>query len=724
MTTLARWCFRHRLTVVGIWVALLVAVAVPYALLGAKYNNAFDLPGMESSRAQDLLQAAAPKQAGDSDQIVVRVQHGSISDPAVRKRVSAMLTKVAKLPAVSSVESMYGPGGRAQIGKDGTIGYATVIFDQDADNIPAADITRVVDTAQAAGTQNLQVELAGEAVEDATEAATPVTEYIGVLAAGIILFIVFGSLLGMIVPLVVAIAGLGAGLATIGLLSRVMTINSTAPTVAALIGLGVGIDYALFIVTRYRTGLREGLAPEQSAVQALNTSGRAVLFAGGTVVIALLGLLVLRISPTTAIGISAAITVLFTVLAAITLLPAFLGLFRGKLISRRQRRNPVHQSEGFWVRWADLVARRKTVFSLVAVLIILVLSIPTLTLRLGSADAGNDPKGTTTRAAYDLLAEGFGPGSNGPLVLVAQPRPGDSKALKTLIKDVRHTAGVASVSVTQSPKLAVVEVVPDSAPQDKATSTLIDHLRQDVIPAAEKGSTLQVYVGGATATYNDFSGVLTGKLPLFLGIIVLLGCLLLMVAFRSIVVPLTAAVMNLLASAASFGVVVAVFQWGWGSELLGVGKAGPVEAVLPVIMLAILFGLSMDYQVFLVSRMHEEWQHTGDNRRSVSVGQAQTGRMITAAAVIMICVFVAFVFGGQRTIAEFGVGLASAVAIDAFILRTLLVPALMHLFGRANWWLPRWLDRILPQVAIEGAPQRPPVTQAPPKVNYPAGFTG
>ena len=724
MTALARWCFRHRLTVVGIWVALLIAVAVPYALLGAKYNNAFDLPGMESSRAQDLLQAAAPKQAGNSDQIVVRVQHGSISDPAVRKRVSAMLAQVAKLPSVSSVESMYGSGGQTQIGKDGTIGYATVVFDQDADNIPVADITRVVDTAQAASTQNLQVELAGEAVEDATEAETPVTEYIGVLAAGIILFIVFGSLLGMIVPLVVAIAGLGAGLATIGLLSRVMTVNSTAPTVAALIGLGVGIDYALFIVTRYRTGLRDGLSPEESAIQALNTSGRAVLFAGGTVVIALLGLLVLRISPTTAIGISAAITVLFTVLAAITLLPAFLGLFRGKLITRRQRRAlPSTQKNGFWYRWADLVARRKTVFSLVAILIILVLSIPTLSLRLGSADAGNDPKGTTTRAAYDLLAQGFGPGSNGPLVLVAQG--GDTKIMKSLIKDVRDTAGVASVTSSSSPKLSVIEVVPDSAPQDEATSNLIDQLRHDVIPAAEKGSTLKVYVGGSTATYTDFSGVLTGKLPLFLGIIVLLGCLLLMVAFRSIVVPLTAAMMNLLASAASFGVVVAVFQWGWGSELLGVGKAGPVEAVLPVIMLAILFGLSMDYQVFLVSRMHEEWQHTGDNRRSVSVGQAETGRMITAAAVIMICVFVAFVFGGQRTIAEFGVGLASAVAIDAFILRTLLVPALMHLFGRANWWLPRWLDRILPQVAIEGAPTPallpvPVRTTAPPAVVTPA----
>ena len=424
MTTLARWCFRHRLTVVGIWVALLIAVAVPYALLGARYNDAFDLPGMESSKAQSLLQASAPKQAGDSDQIVVRVHHGSIDDPAVRTRMSTMLKTVATLPSVSSVSSMYGPGGQTQISKDRSIGYATVTFDADADKIPVADITRVIDTAQALRDQNLQVELGGAAITTAEEVATPTTEYIGVLAAGVILFIAFGSLLGMIVPLLVAIAGLGAGLTTIGLLSRLMTLGRDAPTVAALIGLGVGIDYALFIVTRYRIGLRAGLPPEDAAVRALDTSGRAVLFAGGTVVVALLGLLVLRIGPATGMGISAALTVLFTMFAAVTLLPALFGLFRGRLINRRQRRAlaagiPAVQDSGFWARWADLVARRKTVFSIIAVLVILVLSIPALSLRLGSADAGNDPKATTTRAAYDLLAQGFGPGSNGPLVLVA-----------------------------------------------------------------------------------------------------------------------------------------------------------------------------------------------------------------------------------------------------------------------------------------------------------------
>ena len=714
MTELARWCFRHRFTVVTIWVATLAAIAVPYLMLGASYNDAFNLPGMESTKAQSLLQATIPAQAGDSDQIVVHVRHGSVQDPAVQRRVAPMLAEVAALPSVASVQSMYTPAGAAQISQDRATAFATVTFDAQADKVPVADATRVIRTAQAAADANLQIDLGGEAVTDATGTSTPSTEYIGILAAAIILFVAFGTLLGMLVPLLVAIAGVGAGMITIGLLSRVTTIGTVAPTVAALIGLGVGIDYALFIVTRYRSGLQNGLAPQDAAVRALNTSGRAVLFAGGTVIIALLGMLALRITPLTGIGLAAAATVLFTVLAAITLLPALLALFGTRLITRRQRRRlatagpPADDAgSGLWGRWADLVARHKAAFSIVALLIIAVLSIPTLSLRLGAADAGNDPAGTTTRTAYDLLADGFGPGSNGPLVLVAPLHgPGDATALNALASTLRHTPGIASVQATPATaatRLGVIDVVPTSAPEAQATSSLLSHLRQDVIPAAEKG-TLHVYVGGATATNDDFAHVLTGKLPLFLGIILTFGCLLLMIAFRSIVIPLTAAVMNLLASAASFGVVVAVFQWGAGSELLGVGKAGPVESILPVIMLAILFGLSMDYQVFLVSRMHEAWQHTNDNHRAVRTGQAGTGRMITAAALIMICVFMAFVFGGQRTIAEFGVGLAAAVTIDAFVLRTVLVPALMHVFGKANWWLPAWLDRILPRFSIEGAP--------------------
>ncbi|MEU0821175.1 MMPL family transporter [Streptomyces mirabilis] len=741
MSALARWCFRHRLLVVGIWAAVLVALAVPYATLGARYSDAFSLPGTESSKAQARLHASEPRHAGDSDQIVVHMRRdGSIRDTAVRQKVTSMLDRVAALPSVASVTSMYGPAGAPRISKDGRTAYATVTFDAQADRIPVADVTRVIDTAQAARDADLQVELGGQAISSAAEGEAQSTEAIGLVAAGIILFVAFGSLLGMLLPLLVAIAALGAGLLAVGLTSHVMTLGSDAPTVAALIGLGVGIDYALFIVTRHRTGLRSGLAPEQAAVRALDTSGRAVVFAGLTVVTALLGLLVLRIGPLSAMGISAATAVLATVVAAVTLLPALLGLFGGRLLTRRQRRaltardagtghpplnRQRHGTAQSLGRWAEQVERHRTLFAVAALLVVTVLSLPALSLRLGTSDAGNDPKGTTTRAAYDLLAQGFGAGSNGPLVLVAQlGAPSDGPALNRLVSAVRSTPGVASATAgppAAATGLSVIDVVPTGAPQDEATSALLTHLREDVVPAAERGSGLTVYVGGTTAASGDLAALLAGKLPLFLGVIVALGCLLLMVAFRSVLVPLTAAVMNLLASAASFGVVVAVFQWGWGSELLGLGKAGPVEAELPVIMLAILFGLSMDYQVFLVSRMHEEWEHTRDNHRAIRIGQAETGRLINAAALIMICVFTAFVFGGQRVIAEYGVGLAAAVAIDAFVLRTVLVPSLMHLLGRANWWLPAGLERILPRVSIEGAPSREPVPVVPvPVVPVPA----
>jgi putative drug exporter of the RND superfamily len=390
-----------------------------------------------------------------------------------------------------------------------------------------------------------------------------------------------------------------------------------------------------------------------------------------------------------------------------------LGFLGPKVLSRKERRRlaaeGAHEphAEGFWARWALLVQRRPKLLAVVATLVMLTLTLPVLSLRLGSSDSGNDPAGSTTRQAYDLLAAGFGPGFNGPLQLVAEVKsPADTAALAALATKLRTEPGVASVApfpTAAGAKVAIISVVPTTSPQDAATSDLIQRLRDSVIPAAEQGTSLQVYVGGTTAIFDDFADVLTSKLPLFIGVIILLGFLLLMLAFRSLLVPATAAVMNLLAAGASFGVVTAVFQWGWGTDLLGIGKAGPVEAFLPVIMLAILFGLSTDYQVFLVSRMHEEWVHTGDNTLSVTRGQAATGRVITAAAAIMICVFAAFVFGGQRVIAEFGIGLASAVFLDAFILRTVLVPAAMHVFGPANWWLPQRLDRRLPHLSVEPA---------------------
>jgi RND superfamily putative drug exporter len=713
MARLARWCFRHRVVTLLLWLLALVGVFVAERVAGTAYSTDFSLPGTESTRALDLLGSAMPGQSGDSATIVWRVANGTVRDPDVQQRMSDVLGRVAQAPSITMVTSPYDPAGAAQISPDGRTAFATITFAGHGQQIRTSDIQNVINIAQSGRTSGLDVELGGSPIQQVNQISTSVSELVGILAAAVVLLIAFGSILAMLLPLAIALLSLTTGTQTIGLLSHVLTVADIAPTVAALIGLGVGIDYALFIVTRHRNGLKAGMTPADSAVRALNTSGRAVLFAGATVCMAMLGLLVVQLNFLTGIGIAAAVMVLYTMLTAVTLLPALLGFLGMRVLTRRERRalaregpRDVH-TQGFWSRWSAFVARHPRILTPVALAILAVLIVPLFALHLGSSDQGNDPSGTTTRKAYDLLASGFGPGFNGPLQLVAQLRsPGDQEALTALVQAVRQTPGVAEVTplpVRQGADVAVVQVIPTTSPQDVKTNELIVHLREQVIPQAERGNTLQVFVGGQTAIFDDFATVITGKLPLFIGVIVGLGFLLLLIAFRSILVPLTAAVMNLLAAGASFGVVVAFFQWGWGSETLGLGKAGPVEAFLPVMMLAILFGLSMDYQVFLVSRMHEEWVHSRDNTHSVTVGQAATGRVITAAATIMIAVFLAFMFGGQRIIAEFGLGLASAVFIDAFVLRTVLVPALMHLFGNANWWLPRAVDSWLPHLAVEPA---------------------
>ena len=731
MSTIARWCFRRRRTVLATWVVLLVALVAATGAFGTAYNDSFQLPGTESSHAQDLLQSVAPKAAGEADTIVWRTAKGKIDSPAVEARIGAMLKRVADAPGIASVASPYAPGGASRISPDGSTAYSTVNFIGQGGQIKDANIRNVIHIAQAARTGGLQVELGGNAISGVGQKPASTSELVGIVAAAIILFFAFGSLGAMALPLIGAVVALGTGLLTIGLTSHVISLANISPTLAALIGLGVGIDYALFIVTRHRGGLRTGMAVEDSAVRALDTSGRAVLFAGATVCVALLGLLVLRVDFLNGLGIGAAITVVFSVASAITLLPAMLGFFGMRVLSRRERRRLAAegpQSEdvgGFWLRWAGIVERHPRPLLASALLVLVVLSIPVLSLRLGSSDEGNDPPSSTSRKAYDLLAQGFGAGSNGPLLLVAEVHsPADRAALARLTTTLRTTKDVASVSSVPGPAgsgIALTTVVPVSSPQAEATSQLITRLRHTVIPRAEQGTGLHVYVGGITAIFGDFATVLTGKLPLFIFVIIALGFLLLLLAFRSLVVPLTAAVMNLAAAAASFGVVVAFFQWGWGSGPLGLGGSGPVEAFLPVIMLSLLFGLSMDYQVFLVSRMHEEWTHTGDNRRAVTLGQASTGRVITAAATIMICVFIAFVFGGQRVIAEFGIGLAAAVLIDAFVIRTVLVPALMHMIGPANWWLPGWIDRWLPHVSVEPAEQLAAPAPTPSPEPEPAG---
>ncbi|HEY3548133.1 MAG TPA: MMPL family transporter [Propionicimonas sp.] len=716
MSALARWCYQHRFVVIISWIGLLLGLAVTSQAVRTSYDNSLMLPGTGSGKAQELLLRLAPAQAGDSDQIVWRVSQGSVEDPAVELRMSAMLARVSHLPEVASVTSPYLPGGQVQVSRDGRTAYATVNFAHAADDVTNADINRVVAVATGAREAGLAVELGGKAIANTEQAPLSSASAIGIGAAAVILLFAFGSLLAMALPIVTAAAGVGSGLMLMAPLSHTMNVNGIAPILGALIGLGVGVDYALFIVTRYRRGLHSGLDPERSAVQALNTSGRAVLFAGGTVCIALLGLLTLHVQFIDGLAVPATATVVCTVVAAVTLLPALFGVLGQRVLSRRQRRRlradgPVDPDSGspLWARWSTTVSRSSAVFASVGLAVMLVLSVPVLHLRLGFDDSSNDPTSSHTHQSYEMLADAFGRGFNGPLLLVAQPRSAvDRAALDRLHRALADVPGVAAVQTAPpqskpngEPAVEVIQVVPTAAPQAQATSTLITQLRDTVIPRYTQGTTLHVYVGGLTATFDDLAAVTNAKLPWFLVTIVALGFLLLMIAFRSLVIPAITAILNLLAAAASFGVLTAFFQWGWGTGALGLGAASPVEGYLPEIVLAVLFGLSMDYQVFLVSRMAEEWSHTRDNARAVRIGQIDTAEVITAAALIMIAVFVAFVFMGQRSVAEFGIGLGAAVALDAFVLRTLVVPALMYLFGRANWWLPRWLDRRLPHLAIE-----------------------
>ncbi|MFF9057507.1 MMPL family transporter [Streptomyces sp. NPDC014882] len=697
---MARWCYRHRLVVLLLWVGALCGLGFSASSAGTDYANVFSLPDTDSKKAYDLMEEAFPARAGDVDTVVWKVDEGSVRDAAVRARIQPALEEIAGMTGVGGVTGPYaGAGGAAQVSRDGRIAYAQVTFTDQANAVPKELVQDVVDTARDARRDGLDVEVGGQAVQRVQEPPTGLAEMVGLAAAAVVLFLAFGSLFAMLLPIGVAVFGVGTGLFSTQLLSHVTDIPDLAPLLSSLIGLGVGIDYALFIVTRHRKGVLRGMDPEESTVTALDTSGRAVLFAGGTVCIALAGMLVTNLRFLDGVVIGTSLTVVLSVLAATTLLPALLGLLGPRVLSRRQRRTLAatgpepEKATGLATRWSAAVQRRPWRVAVLALAVMAVLALPVLSLRLGATDQGNDDTTTTTRQAYDLLAEGFGPGFNGPLQVVVPD--GDATAL---VRDIGATEGVARVTALPSARgVTVVQVVPTTSPQSEETDALIDRLRDEVIP----GAGVEAHVGGVTAVSKDFATVTGDRLPLFVATIIGLGFLLLLVAFRSLVVPLTAAVMNLVAAAASFGVLVAVFQWGWGLDLLGLGKEGPINAFLPVIMLSLLFGLSMDYQVFLVSRMHEEWVHTRDNARAVRVGLAETSRVINSAALIMVCVFLAFVLSGDSGAAMAGVGLAAAVALDAFVLRTALVPAAMHLLGTSNWWLPAWLDKRLPHLAVE-----------------------
>ncbi len=726
---LGRWCFEYRKRVVAAWLLAIVAIVGVSVAAGSRFNSNLSLPGTDSQAAAILLTQNFPAASGEGDQVVIQATHGTtIQSSPVRSAVTAALAKVAKVAGIESVASPYAKNGAAQVSRDGTIAFARVSWDKPSAQVMAADATKLIGAAESADGPDVRISVGGQSIENSERPSIRISVVVAVAAALVILLIVFGgALLSSLMPLVTAGLALVAATSLIGLLSHAFDVASVSSELAVLIGLGVGVDYGLFIISRHRSAVKAGLSYSDAAALAVRTSGRTVLLAGLTVCIALLGQFALGVSFLYGPSVGAASAVALTMAASLTFLPAMLGFLGPRVLSRRERAAPAADrpastdATGFWLRWAGVVEARRALAALGALAAVVVIALPIFGLRLGTSDASTDPAGSTTHQAYTALSRGFGPGFNGPLELVAQAgSPADATAFDQFLATAAHTPGVASVTPAQtSPngKVELATLYPATSPQASQTISLVGNLRNNLIPRAEQGTSLVVHVGGVTATNIDFSHVLTSKLPLFIAVVVLLAFLLLMTVFRSLLIPLTASVMNLLAVGAALGALNAVFNWGWGSSIFGLSGTGPIDAFIPVLMFSVLFGLSMDYEVYLVSRIQEEWHHlhhTQDielaalggraarrNHQAVTTGQANSGEIIAAAASIMILVFGSFLLGGQRVLQEFGFGLAFAVLVDALVIRSLLVPALMHLTGPANWALPGWLDRILPQLAIE-----------------------
>jgi RND superfamily putative drug exporter len=751
---LAEVCFRRRRRVVLLWAIGIVVLGALMGAVGSGYSSDFTLPDVESKRGVDILDEQFGGQgAGQIGNLVFEADSG-IEDPEVRAVIEPFLEEVAAIDGIQSLTSPYEEGNEGQIsesGEDaGKIAYASFEAPSDAS---FEDTVLIGDDIRAAmpESEDVRIELGGMAF---AEFEVPSSEALGLGFAIVILIIAFGSVLAMGLPIGVALAGIVSGSIITGLLSNVMNMPEFTSTIGIMIGLGVGIDYALFIVTRFRENLHTGHSIEQSTLIAMNTAGRAVVFAGSTVVISLLGMLIMQLGFVSGMAIGMAVVVALTLLASLTLLPALLG-FAGERVELTRRRGliaallvavalvgvglgipalivvtlpvavvvllasfavsslrkPVLERERrplretLAYRWSRVVQHRPWTAVLVGAALLIALALPIFGLRLGFSDEGNYPEDTTTRQAYDLLADGFGPGFNGPISLAAElPAGTDPADLQTVTDAIEPSVRFVSDPIINDESTAVLwRVVPETAPQDEATTDLVNQLRDEVLPAATAGTGLDVAVTGGVAIGVDFTDYLSERLPYFLAAVLGLSFLLLMVVFRSLLVPLKAVIMNLLSIGAAYGVVVAVFQWGWGGGLLDI-EGAPIEPFVPMMLFAIVFGLSMDYEVFLLSRVREEWDRTGDSRASVADGLAQTARVITAAAAIMVVVFGSFIGEADRVVKLFGLGLSIAVLIDATIVRMLLVPATMELLGDRNWWIPRWLDRILPRVHIEAPP--------------------
>jgi putative drug exporter of the RND superfamily len=718
MKSFASWTTSHRKTVIIGWIVALIGIGILAGSVGSDFSEEFSLPSSDSKEALDLLENRFPAQSGDTAQIVYKSE-GGVEAPAVKRKMEGVFAEVDKLPHVSEVASPYESGGAAAVSDDGKIAYATVQFNVTTDKLRDGEVKKVMTAAQDASGDGLQVETGGAPVEEVRgEEEESFSEGVGVLAAITVLLLSFGSVVAMGLPIITALFALGIGLSVITLFTHVFNTAEFAPQLAFMIGLGVGVDYALFILTRFRNGLDEGMEKRAAAVAAVDTAGRAVLFAGITVIISLMGMLLLGLPFLYGVATAAAIAVLFTMIAALTLLPALLTIAGGWVNRLRLpflgRGARSIDEAGWWFRWSRRIQRRPWLAVLLSGGLLIALCIPTLSLRLGTNDAGTDPAGTTTREAYDLLAEGFGPGFNGPFVLVAAlPAEGEDAALqdlRTTLKSEEGVDAVTDVNLNPDETVGVFQLYPTTSPQSADTTDLLDHIRGEVIPQVEEETGAQVHVGGINAIFEDFGNAIADKLPLFIGVVVLLSALLLMVVFRSLLVPVKAVLMNLLSIGAAFGLIVAVFQWGWGASLIGVDSTGPIISFFPIFLFAIIFGLSMDYEVFLMSRIHEEWEHRQDATEAVTRGLALTGRVITAAAAIMVTVFAAFMLGEDRVIKLFGLGLASAVFIDAVIIRSVLVPAIMQLLGKRAWYIPDWLSGILPRLHVEPAEGDPSPT--------------
>ena len=705
---LGRWVAVHRPLVVALWLVVALGLVAANQLGGGDAIDDFRVPGVESQAALDLLEERFPERAGATAMVVFHTTDGAVTDPAAATAVAATIAEVRAMDDVLGVTEPL--ASQRSISPDGTTAFAAVQFDASTAELGRSTLEELFDTAGLAEAAGVQVEFGGELPTVLKERSEGPAEMIGMLAALIVLFVTFRAIVATVMPLGVAVAGLATGLSIVGLLNGLIDIPSIAPRLGTMIGLGVGIDYALFVLSRHRDHLAHGMDVVESIGRTNATAGQAVVVAGGTVVVAILGLQFAGIPFIAALGYSASIVVAVAVLVAVTLMPALLGFAGQRVLPRTHRviADSTAQEHSGWVAWARWVAHHPWRSAVAATVVLVTLAIPVLDMRLGQADAGTDPTSTTHRRAYDLLAPGFGDGFNGPLLIAVDL--GDAPDSTTLERIVAAVAGDPGVRAVSPPELnaagdtGLITVIPTSKPQDQATSDLVHRLRNDLLLSVTDGTGARALVGGPTAGFIDQSDKIAARLPWFIAAVVFLSFLLLMTVFRSILVPLKAALLNLLSIGAAYGVVVAVFQWGWGRSLIGLDEAVPIASFVPMMMFAILFGLSMDYEVFILSRIREEYHRGHSNIDSVVEGLGATAKVITAAALIMISVFLGFVASDDPIVKMMGVGLATAVAVDATIVRMVLVPSTMALVGDPNWWLPRWLDRILPHLDIEAEP--------------------